>query len=136
MKRGPKSKSVDLHIVEGTHNATRHGNIERSGRNVEGLTPIRDMPDDVAEIWNRNVDLIWWNTKLESSFFDTWCDMEADLVLFKQGKVTRYTWTPAMFTQYRVLAAELGIGTSNRKDALQTSRPSSTSEHFDDGGFA
>lgn len=93
------------------------------------------MPASVKKIWDKYAPVLWWNTEAEAHLFDTWCDMTDDLLKYKDGKSTRYDWTSAMLTQYRMIGAELGIGVSNRDAQPAPSKPDGQqdgeSEHFD-----
>lgn len=135
-KRGPK-KNVDLKLVKGTYHSTRDSAENQNTKDTTAvsskLRQVRKLPAKVRKVWEQYAPLLWWNTEAESDLFDTWCELTVDLTNFKTGKDTRYHWTTAMMTQYRLLGADLGIGVSNKKYGIAAPvNPGEVSEHFDD----
>jgi len=106
--RGRKPKPVELHVVGGTLNATRHAAALAAPD--AGGSPVRPakLKKREAELWDQYIETAFWLSSHDSAKAHQWC------VLFAQWEKKPSEMTAAYFGQLRYLGSELGLDPASR----------------------
>jgi hypothetical protein len=108
--RGAKPKPASLRLVDGTHNATRHGSVEKVEKAVEQSTTA--FGKLVKPSWVRGIAAVAWKQYIEPA---AWLDASREPAaiafceLWKEFRESPTRFPSAKHGQMRAYMSELGL---------------------------
>lgn len=110
-KRGRKSKPPDLHVVNGTHRADRHGDEPDEGTQEpsEDLQPPKKLTKTQQALWDRYIVPATWLTRFDEPAAYTWCCLQAEFDRRPAAMIA------SRIAQLRALRSELGLNYVNAR---------------------
>lgn len=107
--RGRKPKPVELHVVGGTLNATRHRDAQEAPEpNPGNLAKPRHLKGRASKLWEEVTGMCWWLGDADSYKLGMWCALQAE---FERGPAKM---TAARINALRALGSELGLDPASR----------------------
>ena len=107
--RGRKPKPVELHVVAGTLNTTRHREARQAPEpNRADVAKPKYLKGRAAKLWEEVTGMCWWLGDSDSYKTGMWCALQPE---FERGPVKM---TAARINALRALGSELGLDPATR----------------------